>query len=68
MNPFRRGPVFYGWVIVASMFLVNYSTMASGTLNFGPFVVPMGEGLDMSRADFRVGSNHPKPDSWVCLP
>ena len=52
MNPFRRGPIFYGWVIVASMFLVNYSTMATGTLNFGPFVVPMGEGLDMSRADF----------------
>ena len=52
MNFFGRGPVFYGWVIVASMFLVNFSTMATGTLNFGPFVVPMGEGLDMSRADF----------------
>ena len=52
MNLFGRGPVFYGWVIVASMFLVNFSTMATGTLNFGPFVVPMGEGLDMSRADF----------------
>ena len=52
MNLFGRGPIFYGWVIVASMFLVNFSTMATGTLNFGPFIVPMGEGLDMSRADF----------------
>ena len=49
---FGRGPIFYGWVIVASMFLVNYSTMATGTLNFGPFIVPMGEGLDMTRSDF----------------
>ena len=42
-------PFFYGWVIVATLFLVNFGTMATGTLNFGLFVIPMGEDLDMSR-------------------
>ena len=42
-------PFFYGWVIVVTLFLVNFATMATGTLNFGLFVIPMGEDLDMSR-------------------
>ena len=42
-------PFFYGWVIVATLFLVNFGTMATGSLNFGLFVIPMGEDLDMSR-------------------
>ena len=42
-------PFFYGWVIVATLFLVNFATMATGSLNFGLFVIPMGEDLDMSR-------------------
>ena len=42
-------PFFYGWVIVVTLFLVNFATMATGTLNFGLFVIPMGEDLEMSR-------------------
>ncbi len=42
-------PFFYGWVIVATLFVVNFATMATGTLNFGLFVLPMGEELNMSR-------------------
>ncbi len=29
--------------------MVNFATMATGTLNFGLFVIPMGEELEMSR-------------------
>ena len=43
---------FYGWVIVATMFAVNFSTMATGTLNYGMFVLPMQNELALSRATF----------------
>ena len=43
---------FYGWVIVATMFAVNFSTMATGTLNYGLFVLPMQHELALSRATF----------------
>ncbi len=43
---------FYGWVIVATMFAVNFSTMATGTLNYGLFVLPMQNELALSRATF----------------
>ncbi len=48
----RRNRVLYGWVIVATMWAVNFSSMATGNLNFGLFVLPMGDALDMSRAQF----------------
>ncbi len=44
-----RGRTYYGWVIVAVMWLVNFSTMATGNLSFGLFVLPMGGELGMSR-------------------
>ena len=44
--------VFYGWVIVAVMWLVNFSTMATGNLSFGLFVLPMGGALGMDRSQF----------------
>ena len=44
--------IFYGWVIVATMWVVNFSTMATGNLNFGLFVLPMGGALGMSRSQF----------------
>ncbi|MCZ6535835.1 MAG: MFS transporter [Chloroflexi bacterium] len=40
---------FYGWVIVVTLFMVNFATMATGTLNFGLFVLPMSDDLGMSR-------------------
>jgi MFS family permease len=44
--------MFYGWAIVASMFAINFVTMATGTLNFGLFVLPMGAALGMTRSQF----------------
>lgn len=48
----RQPRVFYGWVIVATMFAVNFSTMCTGTLNYGLFVLPMQRELALSRATF----------------
>ena len=45
-------PFFYGWVIVGTIFAVNFSTMATGTFNFGLFVIPMGITLGASRSFF----------------
>jgi len=42
-------PFFYGWIIVGTLFMVNFATMATGTLNFGLFVKPMGDSMEMSR-------------------
>ena len=36
-------------MIVTTLAMVNFATMATGTLNFGLFVIPMGEELEMSR-------------------
>jgi sugar phosphate permease len=34
------------------MWLINFATMATGNLNFGLFVLPMGQALGMSRSQF----------------
>ena len=44
--------IFYGWVIVAVMWLVNFSTMATGNLSFGLCVIPMGSTLGMNLSMF----------------
>ena len=44
--------MFYGWVIVATLFVVNFATHATGALNLGLFIVPMGDELDISRGLF----------------
>ena len=46
----RSNGIFYGWVIVAVMWLVNFSAMATGNLSFRLFVIPMGDALGMSRS------------------
>ena len=45
----RGRPFYYGWVIVAAFFALNAAGQASGTLNFGFFVIPMAEDLGLSR-------------------
>ena len=45
----RSPPFYYGWVIVAAFFALNAAGQASGTLNFGFFVIPMAEELGLSR-------------------
>ncbi len=44
--------VFYGWVIVATMWSINFATMATGNLNLGLFILPMAQSLNMSRQQF----------------
>ena len=43
------GGLYYGWVIVGALFLFNLGGQASGTLNFGLFVIPISDELGMSR-------------------
>ena len=43
------GGFFYGWVMVGAFFLFNMLGQASGTLNFGLFVIPISDELGMSR-------------------
>ena len=50
--PGSRARPFYGWVIVAVMATASAISMAMGTLNFGLFVRPMGDELEISRATF----------------
>jgi sugar phosphate permease len=44
--------LFYGWVIVATLFVVNFAVHATGALNLGLFIVPMGDELGISRGLF----------------
>ena len=43
------GGLYYGWVVVGALFLFNLGGQASGTLNFGLFVIPISDELGMSR-------------------
>jgi len=42
--------VYYGWVVVATLFVVNFATSAMGGLNLGLFVIPMCNDLGISRS------------------
>lgn len=43
---------FYGWAIVGVMAASGAVSMAMGSLNFGLFIKPMGDGLGIGRAYF----------------
>lgn len=42
--------VYYGWVIVATLFFVSLTSAATAGFTFGLFVLPMGNDLGLSRA------------------
>jgi sugar phosphate permease len=44
--------IFYGWTIVATLFVVNFAIGTTGGLNLGLFIIPMGNDLGMSRSLF----------------
>ncbi len=49
----RKKPrLYYGWVIVAVLAVVNGVTMAMGTVNFGLFPKPMGDEIGAGRSMF----------------
>ena len=43
----RRG-FFYGWVIVATLFVVNFATHSAGNMNLGLFVISMSDEIGIS--------------------
>ncbi|MDP3061876.1 MAG: MFS transporter [Chloroflexota bacterium] len=45
-----QGKLFYGWVVVGALFMTNFAVQATGTLNFGLFVLPMSADLGISRS------------------
>ena len=47
-----RPRLFYGWVIVFVMATAGAVSMAMGSLNFGLFIVPMGNSLGIGRSWF----------------
>ncbi len=47
-----RRAFFYGWVIVATLFVVNFATHATGNMNLGLFVIPMSDEIGISRGLF----------------
>ncbi|MEC7919616.1 MAG: MFS transporter [Chloroflexota bacterium] len=51
MNKFKS-KYFYGWNIVFIMAITSSMTMALGTLNFGLFIKPMGDELQIGRSFF----------------
>jgi len=44
--------IFYGWIVAATLFVVNFATHAAGTMNLGLFIIPMGNDLGISRSLF----------------
>ena len=45
-----KSKYFYGWNIVFIMAITSSMTMALGTLNFGLFIKPMGDELQVGRS------------------
>jgi MFS family permease len=54
-TPSARPPIFYGWVIVATTFLIALVTVG-GRSAFGVFVVPMSEEFGWSRSTISLAA------------
>jgi sugar phosphate permease len=50
MNYLTRKPLYYGWVIVATLAVVSFSLHAVAIFSFGLFVLPMTAELGITRA------------------
>ncbi|MSQ32004.1 MAG: MFS transporter [Dehalococcoidia bacterium] len=48
----KKPKLFYGWIIVGVLAIVNGVTMAMGTVNFGLFPKPMGDEISAGRSMF----------------
>jgi sugar phosphate permease len=44
--------IYYGWIIVSTLFIINFATQAAGTLNLGLFILPMCTDMGFSRSLF----------------
>ena len=54
----RNNRFFYGWVIVVVMAVASAVSMGMGSLNFGLFIKPMGDQLNIGRAAFGLSLIH----------
>lgn len=45
-------PIYYGWVIIGALFVVNFAIQATGMFNLGLFVIPMCHEMGISRGQF----------------
>lgn len=48
----RKGPVFYGYWIIAAAFVTQFVAVGLQNYIIGPFLIPMTETFDWSRAEF----------------
>lgn len=46
------GSLFYGWIIVATLFVVNLAIQAASMFNMGLFIIPMCRDIGISRSLF----------------
>lgn len=44
--------IYYGWIIVGALFVVNFAIQATGMFNLGLFVIPICRDLGISRSQF----------------
>ena len=44
--------LYYGWIIIAALFVVNFAIQATGMFNLGLFVIPMCNDMGISRGQF----------------
>ena len=67
-EPKRQEGLFYGWIIVGVMAIARSLGLAMGTLNFGLFIVPMGNELGIGRSAFGLASSARTLTSAVTSP
>ena len=67
-EPQGKEGLFYGWVIVGVMAIARSLGLAMGTLNFGLFIVPMGNELGIGRSAFGLASSARTVTSAVTSP
>ena len=67
-EPQRKKGLYYGWVIVGVMAIARALGLAMGRLNFGLFIVPMGNELGIGRSAFGLASSAQTVTSAVTSP
>ena len=64
----RNNRFFYGWVIVVVMAVASAVSMGMGSLNFGLFIKPMGDQLNIGRASFGWSSTARSATAAITAP
>jgi sugar phosphate permease len=51
----KTGPIYYGWFILAVVFIAQLMTIGLTSYSFGLFVLPVSSEFGLSRADTNIG-------------